>query len=341
MTLGQVSHVFQRTSSLMSLDRATRHAIFDLLAPTDLANVALVCSALDAEVAAYWKHQLATLAARFVEHPQALLSTMQDYRVVFSGSAVLAALLRARWRPGDLDVYCPAEFFLAVVYHFANIQGYQLENPEVLGYEDDEAHPGGPPGWALGYGGAPHIQSVAHMRKGDMEVDIIQSVTTSAIEPIAAFWTTAVQNFMSPKVFCMAYPTLTEQQCGLLAPVHLVDTELPPPRIIELIRKYERRNFRFAVRPYALQEPRTCLGQSSPDCPSSVRFFGDGHSTIFKTMGVNERLHNPGWMDVLRRENVIWWRGGRVCGEECGTVGMRVWPGLVSDHGVHATTGGL
>ncbi|KAI1781963.1 hypothetical protein LXA43DRAFT_840014, partial [Ganoderma leucocontextum] len=93
---------------------------------------------------------------------------------------------------------------------------------------------------------------VAHLKKGDLETsDVVLSASKSPLEPVAAFWATQVQNILSPDFICISYPVLNESNVALLAPAQLVNTQLPSRKTLDLICKYEARDFCFAVRPTA------------------------------------------------------------------------------------------
>ncbi|KAI1784518.1 hypothetical protein LXA43DRAFT_842288, partial [Ganoderma leucocontextum] len=91
----------------------------------------------------------------------------------------------------------------------------------------------------------------SHLKKGDLEINVIFSATASPLELIAAFWATQVQNILTPDFVCVSYPALNEGDVALLAPAQVVNTQFPSGKTLDLIRKYEARDFLFAVRPMA------------------------------------------------------------------------------------------
>ena len=223
-------------------------AIFQLLRPTDLGSLGKASSFLDNAVAAYHSHVILVLFSQFVSHPDRLLNVMESSDAVLSGSAILPLLYRLAWNAADLDFYCDHAGFYMMIYHLTLAEDYVLLNPHIL---DDQSV--SPRHRALQrvrrpYDDHSHISSVAHLKKGDLQIDIVLSSSTSPLDPIAAFWATHVQNFLTPHLICLAYPLLLEERQSLLAPAQLVDMQLPAGFTLPLIRKYEMRGFKFAVR---------------------------------------------------------------------------------------------
>ncbi|KAI1786949.1 hypothetical protein LXA43DRAFT_896998 [Ganoderma leucocontextum] len=305
------------------------HAIFDLLSPIAVAQLAPLSSVLDSAVASYWARDSHILASHFVSDVPRLFDLMDRTGTVFSGSAVVAALYHTYWRAHDLDVYCAADSFQSIVDLFIDFEGYELANPprHLLPAGNEEYQRGS--GIKTGYDDHPHILQVAVLKKGGLKVDIIQSASASSLEPVACFWTTLVQNFLSPNIICIAYPALNDRGLSLLAPCQLVSMQLPSTETVGRIRKYEDRGYHFATRPTVFNKEGSCEGIASATCPAAVRFFGDKHCLTLRTQSLLVRNRADRGNDLLRQHNVLWWRGGYTCGAGCGTTGMKIWPGML------------
>ncbi|KAM5537558.1 hypothetical protein V8D89_008771 [Ganoderma adspersum] len=247
---------------------------------------------------------------------------------VLSGSAVLAALYRESWGANDLDFYCNLPALYTMIYHLALIEDYHLLNPEVLENQRITPRLRALQRVQRPYDDHSHIARVAYLRKGDLEINVILSSCRSPLNPIAAFWATHVQNFLTCGFICISYPLLLEKCFTLVTPAQLVDMQLPAGKALALIRKYEGRGFSFAVRPPALQAG-FCGGQAAPACSSSVRFFGDRHSLVLHTRPLATRANKHDGRGILHDKTIFRWCGGFVCGGKCGLVGMRFWPGIL------------
>ncbi|KAI1785176.1 hypothetical protein LXA43DRAFT_900365, partial [Ganoderma leucocontextum] len=167
----------------------------------------------------------------------------------------------------NLNFYYSPTAFYTMIYYFAIMEGFQLLNAYPIESGTLVQHRAQRP-----YDDHPHVSRVAHLKKGDLETDVVLSASKSPPEPVAAFWATQVQNILSPDFICISYPVLNESNVALLAPAQLVDTQLPSRKTLDLIRKYEARDFCFAVRPTAIQGG-FCGGQSAAMCPMSVRVW--------------------------------------------------------------------
>ncbi|KAI1794577.1 hypothetical protein LXA43DRAFT_1091642 [Ganoderma leucocontextum] len=178
-----------------------------------------------------------------------------------------------------LDFYCDHVAFYTMIYYFAITEDFQLVNTNGINCEIPPARL-----LALHRTQRPYIthvciSPVAHLKKGDLEIDVILSASASPLELIAAFWATQVQNIPTPDFICVSYPALNEGDVALLTPAQLVNTQFPSGKTLDLIRKYEAQDFLFAVRPMAIQGG-FCGGQWAATYPTAVRFFGDKHCLL-------------------------------------------------------------
>ncbi len=241
-----------------------------LLAFVDLRSLQAFRSAsplTDRFITAYLRRYLNRSVQPFVHDADAFLEFLDSAGAVISGSAALAVLLRTRWVNRDLDVYAAYKAHPYVVAYLREVECYQLcdVNPGPL-YAYLEPEP-------------VTIASVTRLRKGNHNIDVIQSHSPSALLPIAGFWCTALMNFVSLRWYCLTYVDLTESGHSLLAPSRLLDHRYPSPRILQLMAKYRPRGFEFRLQSLAWRTPNdtsaTCPGLPSTDCPLTPRFFGD------------------------------------------------------------------
>ncbi|KAI1783975.1 hypothetical protein LXA43DRAFT_289926 [Ganoderma leucocontextum] len=117
-----------------------------------------------------------------------------------------------------------------MIYYFAITEDFQLVNTNGINCET-------PPARLLAlhrtqrpYITHARISPVAHLKKGDLEIDVILSASASPLELIAAFWATQVQNIPTPDFICVSYPALNEGDVALLTPAQLVNTSSLPGR---------------------------------------------------------------------------------------------------------------
>ncbi|KAI1782427.1 hypothetical protein LXA43DRAFT_1187670 [Ganoderma leucocontextum] len=174
-----------------------------------------------------------------------------------------------------------------MIYYFAIAENFQLVNADTINCEM-------PPTRLL----ALHR---SHLKKGDLEINVILSATASPLELIAVFWATQVQNILTPDFICVSYPALNEGDVALL----VVNTQFPSGKTLDLIPQW------------------------AATYPTGVRFFGDKHCLLLHMSPVGVRANRDGMVGMLQNDNVFWWRGGYVCSAACGWVGMRVWPGIL------------
>ncbi|KAI9057845.1 hypothetical protein FKP32DRAFT_1536890, partial [Trametes sanguinea] len=151
---------------------------------------------------------------------------------VLSGSAALKVLDHQRpgsWAPSDLDIYAPRGKAMRFASYLITHEGYTLDRT-VASY---------------GYGDSTGFSCVLHLHQGASSIDIIQSLTLSALHPLPYFWSSHVMNYLSADSFCIAYPTTTLQGRGLLNPVALLDGRYPHGRTLRVLAKYSSRGYDF------------------------------------------------------------------------------------------------
>ncbi|KAH9855227.1 hypothetical protein C2E23DRAFT_866854 [Lenzites betulinus] len=157
---------------------------------------------------------------------------------VLSGSTALHILdneRAAQWSPSDLNIYTPRHGLQAFVDYLCASEGYSVTKIDTSKYPYDNSS----------------IEKVVHLQRTDHEIDVIQSSSSSALEPIPLFWSSHLMNYLTADGFCVAYPTYTLSGRGLLNPFKLVGLQIPPPRSINAMEKYVARGYNFRARPLA------------------------------------------------------------------------------------------
>ncbi|KAI0323217.1 hypothetical protein GY45DRAFT_1215168, partial [Cubamyces sp. BRFM 1775] len=100
----------------------------------------------------------------------------------------------------------------------------------------------------------PHVQvgfkHDVHLCHGEQKIDIIQSLTCSALYPIPFFWATHVMNYLTADSFCITYSTLSLAGKSLLTPTQLLNHQYPNPLSLHIMAKYTQCGFTFCVHPY-------------------------------------------------------------------------------------------
>jgi hypothetical protein len=136
------------------------------------------------------------LLRRYVSNPAELLDRMRQIGSIISGSTALwlVDVLSSLWQPGDLDIYVPQGMARYIV-DFLHEEGY-TSNVEHDFFQNRY----------LRFSG---LKTVTKLRKGETTIDVLESSTPSAIQPITTFHVTAVMNYITPDSIVMFYPQLT------------------------------------------------------------------------------------------------------------------------------------
>lgn len=189
----------------------------------------------------------------WVDDPLALTARMNDVGAVISGSVALAFAIQPAWSSNDLDIYVPVMRRYEILSHLVGKEGYHVVQTDVA------------------YGAAyPFykrvISSVTKVRKpgkGHPSIDIIESLTVSALTPIVWFPGTWAINWIDQDGLVMAYPELTLQGRGFVT--RLLDTMRMKER--RWVYKYQTRGIRAIdprdqpIRPGQPCGP-TCVGRA-------------------------------------------------------------------------------
>ncbi len=254
----------------------------------------------------------------FVTDPIAFRSKLTEFESVLSGSAAFALCSpRDVCVPGDLDIYVGRFMGEKWVEYLKTAEGYIEAGRDHSGIVDNVYHGGLHQVVTL-------VRASTRLRK-ESKIDVVFSLTASATLPIPHFWMTAVMSFVTEHGIASLYPRLQEQYRGLLSPGRSRGPSLP-----KLKSSYRERG--IDIRSGSLDFERqldplaVCAGESSPDCPLTVRWIGDRHCLIRGFGNVNDRMDSLVLQGAVASLTTVWWRGGRVCGGACVAPGGVVHP---------------
>ena len=324
------------SGTLTALSPEIRSSIMSFMDFRALTRYRALSTFTYVDVAEHYKHRLSALLAPYV-NPQPFLDQLTRSCGVVSGSFALTFIYNLAWLPGDVDIYAPDYGFQDILLHLLHVEGYKLEPNPFAGFLDlfpsvfaratEPEVPSSP--LSSPYPRrtrSSHIRVVARLHKGHRKIDVICSRTSSALMPITAFWTSIVQNFVTPTMFCTGYPSSVSLGRGVIHLTALSSGPSPTGRTVSLIRKYEARGFTFRlVNGFWTSDTfeHRCVDSDNGHCPIALRFFGDGHcgggfiGAPVAVRGVFEGMHGT----------CVWWRGGRTCGGECSASGLILRPG--------------
>lgn len=269
-----------------------------------LKNWRATCRFTDRTTAYTLNHRYDAALASFVRDPTGLRNTLRVTGSVISGSAALYILdvdRATKWYPNDLDIYAPITSAAIMVTYLVTVEGY-----EILDKPPPESR----------YYSSPGFNSVAHLRRGDFEIDVIRSNTISALHPIPYFWSTHLMNYLTADAYCIAYPNDTLIGRGLLNPVQLIAHQYPLPRTMRTMKKYKARGYIFRSRPTAWDANAQDECDSGPGCPRTVRYFGD-NLCLMGSFGSHADAARGELTLPDPTRTVRWWRGGPTCGHKC------------------------
>ncbi|TFK84225.1 hypothetical protein K466DRAFT_496981 [Polyporus arcularius HHB13444] len=168
------------------------------------------------------------------------------------------------------------------------------------------------------------------LSKGGRTVRVVQSQSPSPLQPIVQNWQTALFAYIAPTQFCNPYSPLTSNMQALFHPgIFARSTDLPASTWAQMAI-WKKAGWRFSgrkrdSRPGA--QGTLCGGTPSPTCAAARRFFGDSHCLSGPTRSLADERVLAMPYDALQEWNVVWWRGGRRCSEECHSGAVEVEPG--------------
>lgn len=304
-------------TGVMDTDDATPFSMMRHVRLKDLLIMSTVSNDIKRVVDDFLVHSWEQVLGRFVPNPAGFRAIIRANRAVISGSLALWYLCgqesRTGWLPGDCDIYTPIGQAESMSHFLREHADYAIDTSRnrfkrsegQAHLYDDNSDPRD----------NPSINSVEHLcNSHGNKIDIIESASDSALEPLPRFWSSLLANYISADSFCIPFPCLTLHSQGLLtiadgAPV------IPVHRAMEKYkdRGYDVTEFADTILAIIHQLYPTISQDCShnPYCPHTKRQFGDRWCLQYDFDGKNAEE----WpIDAI---TVQWKYGGSPCGK-CG-----------------------
>ncbi|KAI0722569.1 hypothetical protein C8Q76DRAFT_577850, partial [Earliella scabrosa] len=228
---------------------------------------------------------------RFLQHPDALLQKLTEFRGIIGGTSALAFLMRDLSVSSDvLQIYVPAAFYRPMLDGLASCmqvasEVHDFEEVMVPRYMKTERD----------------ISAKAILRlKNGLRIVLYGALRNTACAPIARSPLSAFTSFVTDHTFGCGYPILTLHRRALFSDLRLMRMDAEDH---ELFAALCRAGFSIAVTPTAWKEFRPSSTATTPTrpnshfcsarwyvCPMQGRFFGDGGSLV----GLLDPLGQPG-----------------------------------------------
>lgn len=271
----------------------------------DLMILSKLCPEVKTIVDRYIEAGFLTVLHTFVLSPTDLLDCMDETGSVVSGSVALWFVLGGStgWIPNNLDIYCPSYTTCTLVKFLQEQEGYA----ENAGSQRTDTHD-----YSTLPSIDPSIYSITRLvhSKG-RRIDIIESLSPSALHPIVSGWTTLLPNYVSARTLCIPYPYHVLARTGCFA-----QSQENPSYTYQIIEKYVSRGFAMleyqsgltpgVARAYP-DAPQDCA--QNPYCPHHLRSFGDKWCLQYTF-----RKGMEGQMDRVECLIPKWRFGGDKCG---------------------------
>ncbi|KAJ7692805.1 hypothetical protein B0H16DRAFT_1751764 [Mycena metata] len=229
-----------------------------------------------------------------------MLNALGETRSLISGSVLVAALFPGRFKPNDVDIYCPETTGTRLLDIMQNRFGFHLNKGVDVQYPRHLA-----------------IRKIHWLTKGSAKINLMLVEGDNAAVAVFQFHSTIVMNVLSVHGLYCTYGDLTLAGEGLVNNSQTVD-EAQAQRNLRCIEKYEGRGFKFERRlgNYKRYADHECGINAS--CPTTVRTLHDGHSTFFpltahlETDKESNTKNNRTAFDG--KHSVVWSLGGDSCG---------------------------
>jgi hypothetical protein len=196
----------------------------DYLSIWDLVSLSQVCRSLRYKREELLGGLVTRLLKPYVSEPLEFRKVMRTQGAVLSGSSVLWLIegMPETWTPGDLDIYAPRWKSGGIVNFLVN-EGYTIISSDKPFPEEY---------MKLGF-----LESVTKLRKGGRSIDVMESLSPNALQPITFFYTTLVMNYITSDSIKILYPLLTSSRFGV--PHHATAHR----REVDWKAKYSSRSF--------------------------------------------------------------------------------------------------
>lgn len=214
---------------------------------------------------AFFRAAAATLRLRyekvvrpFVTSIPALDELLRRHGAIISGSVALQFFLyHETWEPADMDIYVSTHKFKDFIDDAISTDGLNFK-------PDGSLIPSGvsaqPRRW-------PIREIRRFVTQTNRRVDVVRSTTGTAVTPLNGFWSTLMQNFITPDGAACGYPDATLERRGVISQDHYQTDS-----IRSAIIKYEARGYTLVQDEWRVEFQ-----------PSYIRhqhYFGDRNAVV-------------------------------------------------------------
>jgi hypothetical protein len=166
-----------------------------------LLRLRYIHSSFIPRIKVHFRHRFTRTLNVYFSRPKAFRKLMRKLGAVISGSTALSIVLGSHWQDQDLDIYI-RKGSANPILRFLFGEGYKVRRL----WSPDSDYPN-----AIG---SQYIRRIIKLTRRlqdgtQRNVDIVESSTDSAIQPITRFHSTAVMNYISADSIMVMYPKLT------------------------------------------------------------------------------------------------------------------------------------
>ncbi|KAJ7038558.1 hypothetical protein C8F04DRAFT_1324382 [Mycena alexandri] len=229
--------------------------------------------------------------------PTSILTALGETRSLISGLLPVAALFPGRFKPNDVDIYCPEEEEGYMLHILQNRMGFHLHKGVDVRYPKHST-----------------ITKIYWLTTKSAKVNLMVVKGNNAAIAIFQFHSTIVMNILCFHGLYCTYADLTLAGERLINSSYLHDGA----RAVKCIEKYEDRGFTFKKKlgDYERYADHECGENAS--CPTTVRTLHDGHSIFYPlkvhlTGGTRPAMATK-YTSFDGKHSVVWSLGGPLCG---------------------------
>ncbi|KAJ7740548.1 hypothetical protein B0H16DRAFT_1728910 [Mycena metata] len=232
--------------------------------------------------------------------PSTMLNALGETHSVISGSLPVAAMFPNRFKPKDVDIYCPEVEEKHMLEILCDRMDLTLDKRVDVHYPRHLA-----------------ITKILWLSSESAAVNLMIVKGDNAAIAVFQFHSTLVMNILCSRGLYCTYGDLTFEGEALINVSHLLDA-YTAKRNAKCFEKYEDRGFTFKTKlgDYDRYANHEC-GQN-PNCPATVRTLHDGHSSFYPlTLHIEEeRGVEPAtkYTAFDGKHSVAWSLGGPLCG---------------------------